>query len=157
MALMTWPLTSDGAGAVEYTANDWRTLLTELFTEGVLGSGSFVVSERALGANMTLDITAGVAVLEGDDAANQGRYLVREDSASLSAVTIGTAHASNPRIDLVGLQLNDPSEGGSAGRNSVFAVVAGTAASSPSAPSSRSSRSSPDPCNSQAAPPRHAQ
>ena len=135
MALaLTWPLASDGAGAVEYTSNDWRTLQTELFTEGVLGSDSFEVTERALGANMTLDITAGVAVLEGDDAANQGRYMVREDTATLSAVTIPTAHPSNPRIDLVGIQLRDPSEGGSAGRDSIFDVVQGTAASSPAAP-----------------------
>lgn len=134
MALMTWPLTSDGAGAVTFTANDWRTIVTALFSEGTLGASSFAVTERALGANMTLDIAAGVAVLEGDDAADQGRYLVREDAATASAVTIGTADATNPRIDLVGIQLNDPSEGGAAGRNSVFAVEAGTAAASPSAP-----------------------
>ena len=134
MALMTWPMTSDGAGAVEFTANDWRTIVTNLFTEGILGAGSFVVSERALGANMTLDITSGVAVLEGDDTSNQGRYLVREDAATLSAVTIPTAHASLSRIDLVGIQLNDPSEGGAVGRNCVFAVTAGTAAASPVAP-----------------------
>jgi hypothetical protein len=131
---LTWPITSDGAGAVQYTANDWRTLLTNLFDEGVLGADSFEVTERALGTNMALDIAAGVAVIEGDDAAGQGNYLV-EATESLSAVTIGTAHASNPRIDLVGIQLRDPSEGGSAGRDSIFSVVAGTAAASPSAPS----------------------
>lgn len=134
MALMTWPLTSDGAGAVTFTANDWRTIVTNLFTEGILGASSFEVTERALGANMTLDITAGVAVLEGDDSADQGRYMVREDAATLSAVTISTADASNPRIDLVGIQLRDPSEGGAAGRNCVFAVTAGTPAASPVAP-----------------------
>jgi hypothetical protein len=131
---LTWPITSDGAGAVQYTANDWRTLLTNLFDEGVLGADSFEVTERALGTNMTLDIAAGVAVIEGDDAAGQGNYLV-EGTESLSAATIGTAHASNPRIDLVGIQLRDPSEGGSAGRDSIFSVVAGTPAASPSAPS----------------------
>lgn len=134
MALMTWPLTSDGAGAVTYTANEWRTLVTNLFGEGVLGAGSFEVTERAAGANMTLDIAAGVAALTGDDAAGQGRYLIRDDAADTEAVTITTAHSTNPRIDLVGIQLNDPSEGGAAGRNAVFAVVTGTAASSPSAP-----------------------
>lgn len=130
---LTWPLTSDGAGAVTYTANDWRTLLTNLFDEGILGASSFEVSERAAGANMTLDVTAGVAVVEGDDAAGQGNYLV-EASETLGAFTIDTADASNPRIDRVGIQLNDPSEGGSAGRNCTFVVVKGTAAASPSAP-----------------------
>jgi hypothetical protein len=130
---LTWPLTSDGAGAVTYTANNWRTLLTNLFSEGILGSDSFEVSERAAGANMTLDVTAGVAVLEGDDAAGQGNYLV-EASETLGAFTIDTADATNPRIDRVGIQLNDPSEGGSSGRNSTFVVVKGTAAASPSAP-----------------------
>lgn len=131
---LTWPLTSDGAGAVTYTANEWRTLLTNLFTEGILGSESFAVSERALGANMTVDIAAGVAVLAGDDAAGQGNYLI-EGSETLSGATIPTADGSNPRIDLIGIQLRDPSEGGSAGRDAVFSVVSGTAAASPAAPS----------------------
>lgn len=130
---LTWPLTSDGAGAVTYTANDWRTLLTNLFGEGILGASSFEVTERAAGANMQLDIAAGVAVLAGDDAAGQGNYLV-EATQTLTAVTIGTADATNPRIDLVGIQLRDPSEGGAAGRDCIFAVVAGTPAGSPSAP-----------------------
>ena len=134
MTLITWPLTSDGSGAVSYTANQWRTIVSALFTEGVLGGGSFIVSQRALGANMTLDIAAGVGVLSGDNASTQGNYVVREDLASASAVTIGAANASNPRYDLVGIQLRDPSAGGAAGRDSVFSVVAGTAASSPSAP-----------------------
>lgn len=130
---LTWPLTSDGAGAVTYTANNWRTLLTNLFTEGILGAGSFAVTERALGANMTLDIAAGVAVLAGDDAAGQGNYLV-EATETLSGATITTADATNPRIDVVGIQLRDPSEGGAAGRDCIFSVVAGTAAASPSVP-----------------------
>lgn len=134
MALtLTWPITSDGAGAVTYTAEDWRTLLTNIYTEGILGSGSFKVSERALGASMALDITAGVAVIEGDDAGGQGRYLV-EGTESLSGATITTADGSNPRIDLVGIQLRDPSAGGASGRDSIFSVVAGTAAASPSPP-----------------------
>lgn len=139
MALMTWPLTSDGAGAVTYTANEWRTLLTNLFTEGILGAGSFAVTQRAAGANMQLDIAAGVAVLTGDDAAGQGRYLIRADAADTEAVTISTANPTNPRIDRVGIQLRDPSEGGSAGRDAIFSVVAGTAAASPSAPAAPNS------------------
>lgn len=134
MALMTWPLTSDGAGAVTYTANEWRTLLTNLFTEGILGAGSFAVTQRAAGANMQLDIAAGVAVLTGDDAAGQGRYLIRDDAADTEAVTISTANPTNPRIDRVGIQLRDPSEGGASGRDAIFSVVTGTAAASPSAP-----------------------
>lgn len=139
MALMTWPLTSDGAGAVTYTANEWRTLLTNLFTEGILGAGSFAVTQRAAGANMQLDIAAGVAVLTGDDAAGQGRYLIRDDAADTEAVTISTANPTNPRIDRVGIQLRDPAEGGSAGRDAIFSVVAGTAAASPSAPAAPNS------------------
>lgn len=134
MALMTWPLTSDGAGAVTYTANEWRTLLTNLFTEGILGAGSFAVTQRAAGANMQLDIAAGVAVLTGDNAAGQGRYLIRDDAADTEAVTISTANPTNPRIDRVGIQLRDPSEGGASGRDAIFSVVTGTAAASPSAP-----------------------
>ena len=133
MALMTWPLTSDGAGAVTYTANEWRTIVSQLFDEGVFNitAGSLQVTERAAGANMNLDIAAGVAALRGTDATNQGVYLVREDVATLEAVTIATADPTNPRHDLVGIQLRDPSEGGTAGRDSIFAVVQGTAAATP--------------------------
>lgn len=134
MAGMTWPLTSDGAGAVTYTANEWRTLLTNLFTEGILGAGSFEVTERAAGANMKLDIAAGVTIITGDDAAGQGNYIYRDDAAALEAVTIPTANPTNPRIDRVGLQLRDPSEGGAAGRDTIPSVVTGTAAASPTAP-----------------------
>ena len=131
---LTWPMASDGAGAVSFTAAKWRTLLTNLFAEGILGAGSFAVSERALGANMTLDIAAGAGVLEGDDVAGQGHYLI-EASETLSAVTVPTADGTHPRVDLVGIQLRDPSAGGAAGRDSVFAVVSGDAAADPAAPS----------------------
>lgn len=139
MALMTWPMTSDGAGAVTYTANEWRTLLTNLFTEGILGASSFAVTQRAAGANMTLDIAAGVAVVTGDHAAGQGRYLVRDDAADTEAVTISAANPTNPRIDRVGILIRDPSEGGAAGRDATFSVVTGTPAASPSAPAAPSS------------------
>ncbi|MAT06267.1 MAG: hypothetical protein CL424_14610 [Acidimicrobiaceae bacterium] len=135
---LTWPLTSDtsgepGAITVEYTAEDWRQPWANLFTEGILGASSFEVPERALGANMTLDIAAGAGWITGDDASGQGVYFV-EATETLEAVTIATADGSNPRIDLVGIQLNDPSAGGAGGRNSEFDKVTGTAAASPTVP-----------------------
>ena len=114
---------------VAYAARIDRTLIDNLWTEGVLGAGSFLVSERGAGTNMTVDITAGVAVVTGDDQAFQGKYLCREQAAT-TGVTITTAPGSGTRHDLVVLQIQDPNAGGAAGDNAVLKVIAGATGNS---------------------------
>jgi alkanesulfonate monooxygenase SsuD/methylene tetrahydromethanopterin reductase-like flavin-dependent oxidoreductase (luciferase family) len=117
-----------------YSARLDRSLLDVIFTEGVIdpGSNALQVTERAAGANDTVDVAAGAAIITGDDEANQGKYYVRNTAVVNVAFT--PAPGSDERIDLLVLQVNDPTAGGSAGNNAVFEVVEGTVAGTAVAP-----------------------
>lgn len=117
-----------------YSAKEDRALIDATYREGVLdpASGSMAVSQRAAGANNTVDIASGLAVIQGDDEAEQGKYLVR--NVGIVNLSVAAAPASNSRIDLVYLKVNDPTAGGASGDNAVFAIAQGTAAASPTAP-----------------------
>jgi microcystin-dependent protein len=109
---------------INSSAADWD--------EGVDSRSDLKVSQRAAGANMSVDIAVGKCVITGDDQANQGNYDVFNDA--IFNLTGFTAPGSNSRYDIVGLQLNDPNAGGAAGSNGVFVRVVGTAAGSPVIP-----------------------
>lgn len=102
------------------------------FDEGVASRADLKVTQRAAGANMSVDIAVGGAVVAGDDQANQGNYSTFFDA--ITNVTGFVATGSNTRYDLVGVQINDPNAGGAAGSNSVLVRVAGTAAVTPVIP-----------------------
>lgn len=105
-------------------AQDWD--------EGVASRVDLKVSQRAAGANLSVDIAAGDCIVQGDDQANQGNYDVRSDA--VVNLTGFSAPGSNSRYDLVVMQVNDPNAGGAAGDNAVIVRVAGTAAASPAIP-----------------------
>lgn len=112
-----------------------RTLRRSLQTAGIQPGiantpvGTFNVTQRAAGANMTLDVAAGIAWVAGSDTPVQGYYNVINDAAvvggSVGGVSIPAAHATLPRIDQVYLQVRD-STAGSAGDDARFVVVQGT-------------------------------
>lgn len=90
--------------------------------EGVIDAGSFEVTQASGGASLTLDIASNVgsgAFVDDDglSPARVGRYYV-PPTASKSTVAVGTADASNPRVDRVVVS--------TAG---VVSLVAGTATS----------------------------
>jgi hypothetical protein len=125
MAFKSLWLTSDGSGAVEYSAADFRQLLYRLFTTGVLGDSELEVAESGAPA-MSVQVSAGAAIVPS--ATNEGRYLVWETAAT-TGVTIGSAPVTvgQSRNDLVCLFTKDPSaSGGTAGRVTQVVVVAGT-------------------------------
>jgi alkanesulfonate monooxygenase SsuD/methylene tetrahydromethanopterin reductase-like flavin-dependent oxidoreductase (luciferase family) len=117
-----------------YSARLDRSLLDVIFTEGVVdpGGSALLVAQRAAGANDSVDIAAGAAIIAGDDEANQGKYYVRH--TAVSNVVFTPAPGSDSRIDLLVLQVNDPTAGGSAGDNATFVVVEGSVAGSPVPP-----------------------
>lgn len=89
------PLVMQVTGAdpeIEYSALDVRALFgTILRNEGILqalspGTGALKVAQRAAGANFSVDVAAGAAVISGDDVASQGMYLV-ESTATENLVT----------------------------------------------------------------------
>lgn len=114
-----------------YSARRDRRLIEHLFAAKERVISGFVVGQRAAGANLSVDITAGVAVVMGDDQTFQGMYLVESTTTGTDNFTMPAAPGSNVRHDLVGIDINDPNAGGGAGSNAAFAVVQGTASASP--------------------------
>lgn len=124
MALQTYP---EFLQARTYSAAQMRQLLASLgLQEGVLAPGDLKVTQRGAGANMSVDVAAGVAFVQGDDVANQGLYRVMNDG--VVNVTIGAAHASLPRLDQVVARVYDASVAGVSDVPTIE-VVTGTAAS----------------------------
>jgi len=81
--------------------------------------------------NMSVNIAAGWAAIVGTSTTTQGTYVSYNDAVVNAA--IATAPATNSRIDLVCLTVNDAYYSGST-NNIVVNVVTGTAAASPVAP-----------------------
>jgi hypothetical protein len=80
---------------------------------------------------MSVSVAAGYGAIVGTTQANMGAYFAYNDAAA--TLTVTTASASNPRIDIVVVQVNDAYYTGSL--NSVsFSIIAGTPAVSPVAP-----------------------
>lgn len=94
--------------------------------EGVYASGDLAVSQRATGANMSVDVAAGAAWVKGDTGTRQGLYHVVNDA--LVNLTVSAAHSTNPRLDQVILVVNDSSVSG-ASNTPELKVLAGTATS----------------------------
>lgn len=73
--------------------------------EGVAAGGSLLVHQRAAGANMTVEVDAGSAMIRGDDVANQGMYSVQSDA--VESLTVPAAPASGSRSHRVIAQVQD--------------------------------------------------
>lgn len=95
--------------AGNYSAIDDRRFWSATIQEGVLSGGSYQVIQRAAGANMTVDVASSVgdgAVVQGDSVTAQGEYFVPPTSSNVN-VDIAAADATNPRNDLVVLEVKD--------------------------------------------------
>lgn len=93
-----------------------------LTESGVEDLASLVVSQRAAGANRSVDVAAGDAWILGTDSPHQGAYLVTNDEVlNVSTTTTGVVwpvgDATNPRIDQVILRIFDTQDGSAANGN----------------------------------------
>jgi microcystin-dependent protein len=79
---------------------------------------------------MSVQVAAGVAVIQGDNQIFQGKYLAREQAVT-TGLAITAAPGSGARRDLVVLQVRDPNATGPAGDDAVLAVVTGVASATP--------------------------
>src|SRR5881227_2212660 len=78
----------------------------DIMGEGVVGATDLAVAQRAAGANMSVDVAAGAAWIDGDDDVNtQPTYRVRNDATV--NVAIAGADASKPRVDRVVARVYD--------------------------------------------------
>lgn len=110
---------------VNTPALDMRRFVSVGIAEGVLWSGDMVVSQRGAGANLSVDVSAGQALVQGDSIAYQGLYYVLND-ATTNVTGFSAADATNPRIDRVALRVRDAFHGDAA-NDAAFVVLTGTA------------------------------
>lgn len=98
-----------GDAAITYAANDERlSLVQALFrVEGVIDPqlGYLKVSQRAAGANFSVDINTGWCVIDGDDVSLQGSYLCT--SSAVENRTIPAAPGSGTRVHRVIARVKD--------------------------------------------------
>lgn len=124
--------TQQGVGTTPgYSALDLRrSEIVGPVQEGVYAAGDFMVTQRGAGANMSVDIAAGsgaFAAVQGDNVTGQGLYVVGPHSAAAINETIAAADPSNPRIDIVILEIQDNVHDASGGNLARTRVLTGTA------------------------------
>ncbi|MBA3240081.1 MAG: hypothetical protein H0T60_02550 [Acidobacteria bacterium] len=95
--------------------------------EGVWDAGDLKGIQRAIGANMTVDVAAGFALVKADDTGNKGFYHAEND-ASLN-VAVAASHATLPRLDKLILRVNDTSDGADSTDIPQLITLSGTAIS----------------------------
>jgi hypothetical protein len=114
--------------AGNYSAIDDRRFWGSGLGEGYLSTGSYQVIQRAAGANMTVDVTSSTgdgAVVTGDSVTAQGRYFVPPTAANVN-VDIAASDATNPRNDLVVLEIKDDQHDASGLNLARVRVITGT-------------------------------
>lgn len=96
---------------IEFSALDVRALFGMILrNEGILhaltpGLGALKVSQRAAGANFSVDVAAGAAAITGDDVSDQGMYLVQ--STAVENKTIPAPPGAGTRVHRVVAQVQD--------------------------------------------------
>lgn len=132
MAVRSTPLWIAGGCYTDVDLRAYFAMIGGACTAG--GVRRLVGGEMAVTApgGMNVAVAAGTGWVPGTDAAGQGMYLV--DNATSTTVAITTANPTNPRIDRVVADVNDPAFTGTGTPVFTIAVIAGTPAGSPVAP-----------------------
>lgn len=121
---------------IEYSARLMRALPDAVFDEGRVASTHLVATERGAGANTSVDISAGLVVVEGNDESNQGKYLLR-NTATYNLAMPAKPAAGQSRVDLVVARVRDAQAGGGDGASDadwVIESVQGSAVADPAVP-----------------------
>lgn len=98
---------------------------------GAATTGDFAVIQRGAGANMSVDVLTGGALVGGTESATQGVYFVFNDATV--NVVISASDPTNARIDVIGLQIRDKEYSGGTD-DARLVVITGTPAGSPVVP-----------------------
>jgi len=119
-----------------YSARRDRSLLDLLFDEGVATwiPGGLAVTQRAAGANNSVDVAEGGAIILGDEQPDQGTYYIKStDTENIPVTAAPVAGAGQHRIDLIYAQVHDSSVSGAADGWTI-GVAAGTLVANAVAP-----------------------
>lgn len=136
MTITCLPIDASG-GTPAYTAQQTRNGFAGLWANGTarpLGSQSgFAGGPPTITATSTTwSVPAATYVVDAAFTTTQSPYFIANDATVTGAVT--AANASNPRVDILYLQVNDTAIDSSGSRNATISYLAGTAAPSPVAP-----------------------
>lgn len=104
-----------------------RHLLSRIgLQEGIYDAADLKVTQRAAGANMTVDVAAGDLLVGIDTGVRNGlAHAVNDALANVGP--FAASHATLPRVDVIGVQYNDTSiPAGTGGDDPVFRIVQGT-------------------------------
>lgn len=100
-----WMQAGGGDSTFEYSAQEVRAFLSAITAqEGVYWG--LDVTQRGAGANFSVDIAAGEAVIAGDDVSQQGHYVVYNTAGAYN-VTVPAAPVSGSRTHRVIAQVMD--------------------------------------------------
>src|ERR1035437_9505974 len=109
MAVVTPPLFETVSGY--YTGAHLSLPYKDLIRQGVVGTADLKVSQRGAGANMSVDVAAGVCWIQGtSDLIKQGNYRCTNDA--VSNLVISAADGAHPRLDVIYATVNDSSFSG---------------------------------------------
>jgi hypothetical protein len=118
-----------------YIASLDRSLVDAVYAGGggIVAPGDLIVTQRGAGANMSVDVAAGKAVVTGTDVAGQGKYLCWSDA--VANVVIAAAPGTGlSRIDRIVATVRDADAIGGLNNDWILQRIAGTAGSTPSPP-----------------------
>jgi hypothetical protein len=122
-----------------YDADQFRQLLDIVVADGGVALVSDLeVTQRAAGANRSVDVAPGTCVIPGTDIADQGKYLCRLFN-SVNVPLDAAPGTGQSRIDLIIAQARDSTAVFGAPDDWTITFVKGTAASSPTVPSAPAS------------------
>lgn len=94
--------------------------------------GTGVRASLSGASNFTWNVAAHAGIIDAEASATAGPYMYATDGTDTGTVT--AANATNPRIDILYLKINDNAQDGSGLANGVVGYLAGTPAATPAAP-----------------------
>jgi len=91
-----------------FSAADDRRLILSAFMPGVVDFADLKVTQRAEGANLSVDVAPGHVVVEGTDQADQGRYLSPLAQRRNIPLLAGPSAGSHRQDQIVAVVHDDP-------------------------------------------------
>lgn len=107
-----------------YGADELGLPWKDLLREGVVGSGSFAVTQRGAGADKSVDVAAGAGWVQGDDDAT-AQPIYRARSAATVNLAVAANTSGQPRVDRVVLRIYDATFAGSTSK-AALEILQGT-------------------------------
>jgi hypothetical protein len=133
-----WMQAGGGDATFSYDAIDWRRILGMIFNVEGIGNSSptdLKVSQRGAGANFSVDIAAGFAIVQGDDVSGQGYYLIYNDATV--NVAVPSPPGSGTQVHRVVAQIRDKLHNGTYSTyDADFEVLADIGSGTPATPAS---------------------